>query len=117
MLLALFNGASLLTVTDQIKRSPWKLSDVLLIRNQVTVLQLTPSLFYHLPLRDVVTRLLGDQSCVKVLAFGGERCPSLRLLAQYKSISVSSAPKIISFDEIYYLFLEFDTHFQYLWYN
>ena len=87
--LALCTGACVLSVPSQVKRSPWGLSDALFLRNRVTVLQITPSLFRRLPSEEVAVRLLGDRSQVRILAFGGESFPSLRLLAHYKTKSVS----------------------------
>ena len=89
MFLALYNGACLLTVDSRVKRSPWSLANVLFFRNTVTILQITPSLFYRLPEEVVTTRLLGNLSQVRILAFGGERFPSLGYLAGYKTQLVS----------------------------
>ena len=83
--LALCNGASLLTVASTVKRSPWDLANVLFLRNRATILQITPSLFHSLPEEVIATKLLGDTSQVRVLAFGGERFPPLGLLAKYKT--------------------------------
>ena len=71
------------------KRSPDDLANVLFFRNQATVLQITPSLFHSLPENVIATRVLGDCSRVRVLAFGGEKCPPLSLLARYKTHLVS----------------------------
>ena len=85
MFLALYNGASLLTVTSQVKRLPRDLANVLFLRNHVTILQITPSLFHRFPERVIATGLLGDQSQVRVLAFGGEKFPPLGVLAEKKT--------------------------------
>ena len=54
----------------------------------MTVLQVTPALVRQLPESVITSRLLGSDSCVRVLAFGGEACPSLDVLAQWKSPKV-----------------------------
>lgn len=86
--LALCNGAALLTVSRQVKRSPRDLATVLFDRNHSTVLQITPSLFYRFPEEEMKSRLLGGRSRVRILAFGGEKFPPLQLLAKYKTTTV-----------------------------
>ena len=89
--LALSNGASLLLVPDRVKRSPRNLANSIFHRHHTTVLQITPSLFYRLPESEIADRLLGDRSRVRTLAFGGERFPPLRMLAEYKTTLVRCA--------------------------
>ena len=86
--LALSSGACLLIVPTKVKRSPLSLSRVLFQRQFVTVLQVTPALLWQLPETVITSRLLGPESCVRVLALGGEACPSLSTLAQWKSPEV-----------------------------
>ena len=76
-------------MTDRIRRSPRELADVLFHRNRATVLQITPSLFHRLLEVDERERLLGDGSCVRILALGGEQFPPVQLLSQHKTPSVS----------------------------
>ena len=86
MFLALCTGATLVMVPPAIKMAPSLLAKVLFHRCQVTILQATPSLIHRLPNYEL---LLGDKSCVKVLAFGGEDCPSLQWISSHKSDDVS----------------------------
>lgn len=70
------------------KQSPRDLVTVLFDRNDATVLQITPSLFYRFPEEEMKSRLLGVRSRVRILAFGGEKSPPLHLLAKFKSTTV-----------------------------
>lgn len=90
MFMALSVGATLLMVPEHIKMAPSLLAKVLLQRQQPTVLQATPSLVRQLSLNVITGRLLGEESHVRVLAFGGEACPSLTCLANWKSPRVSN---------------------------
>ena len=83
--MALSAGATLVMVPTAVKMAPSNLASVLFRRQQVTVLQATPTLVHLLPSLD---DLLGDSSCVRVLAFGGEACPSLEWLSRWKSPEV-----------------------------
>ena len=58
-------------------------SPSVLSRHTPTVLQCTPSLFRTLPLSSC-RQLLGPASCLRVLAFGGESCPSLHTIRQWR---------------------------------
>ena len=58
-------------------------SPSVLSRHSITVLQCTPSLFRTLPL-PLCRRLLGPASCLRVLAFGGESCPSLSTVRRWR---------------------------------
>ena len=93
--LALSSGSAVLLVSDSVRRSPSDLAKVLFHREPVTVLQTTPTLFHRFQQREISTRILGEQSHVRVLAFGGERCPSLRELAKYKAKRVSQLLAIL----------------------
>ena len=72
----------------KVKQSPHSLSRVIFQRQFVTVLQVTPALVRQLPESVITSRLLGPESCVRVLAFGGEACPSMETLTQWKSPQV-----------------------------
>ena len=86
--LALSSGSCLLLVPTKVKQSPRLLTRVLFQRQFATVLQVTPALVRQLPEEVITSRLLGSDSCVRVLAFGGEACPTLDTLAQWKSPKV-----------------------------
>ena len=115
--LALSCGATLLIVPEKIKKSPTQLAAVLLHRQHVTVMQVTPALIYRLPEAEIKGRLLGEESCVRTLAFGGETCPSLHLLAKWKDPKVSQ-PLLHGSPIVIIVLLsgsEFDRSVQYLW--
>ncbi|KAI8510527.1 Cyclic nucleotide-gated olfactory channel [Branchiostoma belcheri] len=75
LFLALSSGASLLMVPDRVKKAPKFLADVLVRRQQVTVLQATPSLVRRFGPELLQTRLLRADSPLRLLVFGGEDCP------------------------------------------
>ena len=91
-------------VPDCLRRSAFSLSRVLFSRHHVTVLQLTPTLFYGFYGSGkgggeeegegegeggvVRRRLLGAGSRVRVLAFGGEDCPNMQSLSRWKATEV-----------------------------
>ena len=52
--------------------------------------QITPSLATILGEQVLSGDVLGRKSCVRVLAFGGERCPGGRRIAKWKHPQVSS---------------------------
>ena len=84
--LALRAGAALVMVPTTVKMSPCQLAEVLFRRCSVTVLQATPSLIHRLP---NINDLLGDNSLVRIAAFGGENCPSLKWIGRHKTSNVS----------------------------
>ncbi len=107
MFISLSCGACLVVVPDNVKATPSLVSQVLVQRQKVTVLQITPSLFNQLSHDTVSTGLLGGKiitvtftallhftlhiiefSHLRVLAFGGEVCPSLNVLSKYKNTKV-----------------------------
>ncbi|XP_078684711.1 beta-alanine-activating enzyme-like isoform X2 [Branchiostoma floridae x Branchiostoma belcheri] len=75
LFLALSCGASLLMVPDRVKKAPKFLADVLVRRQQVTVVQATPSLVRRFGPELLQTRILRADSPLRLLAFGGEECP------------------------------------------
>ncbi|KAI6657419.1 Acyl-CoA synthetase family member 4 [Oopsacas minuta] len=58
-------------------------SPSVITHHNTTVLQSTPSLFRTYSL-DSCRSLLGESSCIRVLAFGGEICPPLSLLRHWR---------------------------------
>ena len=75
-------------VPIKVKRSPHFLSLVLFERQSVSVLQATPALIRQLPESVIMSHLLGPDSHVRVLAFGGEACPTIDVLARWRSPKV-----------------------------
>ncbi|KAM8890113.1 beta-alanine-activating enzyme [Synchiropus picturatus] len=81
---ALSSGAQLLIIPNVIKKIPNQLSHLLFQTHKTTVLQATPTLltrFGHRVLKQVV---LSPDSSLRVLALGGEACPSPSLLSSWK---------------------------------
>ncbi|KAM9831351.1 beta-alanine-activating enzyme [Neosynchiropus ocellatus] len=81
---ALSSGAQLLILPNVIKKIPKQLSHLLFKTHKTTVLQATPTLlcrFGHEVLKQVV---LSSDSSLRVLALGGEACPSPSLLSSWK---------------------------------
>ncbi|XP_029952954.1 beta-alanine-activating enzyme isoform X2 [Salarias fasciatus] len=82
--LALSSGARLLIVPAVIKKMPNKLAQLLFKDHKTSVLQVTPTLllrFGHRVLKEVV---LSSGSSLRVLALGGEVCPSPALLRSWR---------------------------------
>ncbi|XP_055779011.1 beta-alanine-activating enzyme isoform X1 [Salvelinus fontinalis] len=82
--LALSSGARLLIVPTVIKRMPNRLADVLFKKHKTTVLQVTPTLLGRFGRRVLQEEVLSAGSCLRVLALGGEACPSLALLRSWR---------------------------------
>jgi acyl-CoA synthetase len=82
MFLALSTGATLLIVSEYIKKSPSILAPIL--STMATVLQITPSLAYLLGDLAMSELILSERSPVRVLAFGGEACPTFSKLTKWK---------------------------------
>ncbi|MED6280966.1 hypothetical protein CHARACLAT_016496 [Characodon lateralis] len=82
--LALSSGALLLIVPAVIKKMPSRLAQLLFKGHRTTVLQVTPTLLmrfgHHILKRDV----LSSGSSLRVLALGGEACPSPSQLSGWK---------------------------------
>ena len=88
MFISLFSGAMLLTVPDSVKGSPSCLAKVLFRRHFTTVLQVTPTLVHRFSADEIQHGLLGCESHVRVLAFGGEKCPDYNYLTSVKAPGV-----------------------------
>lgn len=88
MFLALSSASQLLMVPEATKASPSALSEVLFKWQHASVLQLTPTLLYRFG-EGIIRRVLGADTQVRVLAFGGEVCPNLEVLSEWKSANVS----------------------------
>ncbi|XP_076873255.1 beta-alanine-activating enzyme isoform X2 [Brachyhypopomus gauderio] len=84
MFLALASGARLLVVPSAIKRMPSRLARVLFKRNRTTVLQATPTLLRQFGGRILEEEVLSTGSSLRVLALGGEACPSQVVLRSWR---------------------------------
>ncbi|XP_014024498.1 beta-alanine-activating enzyme isoform X2 [Salmo salar] len=82
--LALTSGARLLIVPTAIKRMPNRLAQVLFKKHKTTVLQVTPTLLGRFGRRVLQEEVLSAGSSLRVLALGGEACPSLALLRSWR---------------------------------
>ena len=76
-------------VPETTKQSPSDLASVLFRRQYVSFLQITPSLLFRFPGDVIKGKLLGRASHVRVLALGGEQCPTVKQLAEWKHTEVS----------------------------
>lgn len=84
LFLALSSGACLLIVPSAVKKMPRRLAHVLFKRNATTVLQATPTLVRRFGRRVLQEEVLSANSSLRLLAFGGESCPTLNLLKSWR---------------------------------
>ncbi|XP_075943483.1 beta-alanine-activating enzyme isoform X1 [Anarhichas minor] len=84
MFLALSSGAQLLIIPTVIKKTPGRLSRLLFRDNKTTVLQVTPTLLGRFGRRVLRQEVLSPGSSLRVLALGGEACPSPALLSSWR---------------------------------
>lgn len=87
LFLALSAGALLLIVTVSVKSSPCILLKVLFSDTEkgVTILEATPSFVMRWSVEEIRSTLLCEKSSLRVLVLGGEPCPSVQVLRQWKS--------------------------------
>ncbi|XP_045041816.2 beta-alanine-activating enzyme isoform X2 [Desmodus rotundus] len=81
---ALSSGASLLIVPTAVKVFPSKLAAVLFSHHRVTVLQATPTLLRRFGSQLIKSTVLSASTSLRVLALGGEACPSLTVLRSWR---------------------------------
>ncbi|XP_054458423.1 beta-alanine-activating enzyme [Anoplopoma fimbria] len=84
MFLALSSGAQLLVIPTVMKKTPSRLSRLLFKDNKTTVLQVTPTLLSRFGRRVLKQEVLSPGSSLRVLALGGEACPSPALLRSWR---------------------------------
>uniref|UniRef100_A0AAY4D451 Carrier domain-containing protein n=1 Tax=Denticeps clupeoides TaxID=299321 RepID=A0AAY4D451_9TELE len=84
MFLALSAGAQLLIVHTVIKRMPSRLARVLFNFHRTTVLQATPTLLRRFGRHVLQEVVLSPDSSLRVLALGGEVCPSPAILRSWR---------------------------------
>ncbi|XP_071371684.1 beta-alanine-activating enzyme [Centroberyx affinis] len=82
--LALSSGAQLLIVPAVIKKMPNRLAQLLFRNHRTTVLQVTPTLLGRFGRRILKQEVLSSGSSLRVLALGGEACPSPALLTSWR---------------------------------
>uniref|UniRef100_A0A3B4FTB5 Aminoadipate-semialdehyde dehydrogenase n=1 Tax=Pundamilia nyererei TaxID=303518 RepID=A0A3B4FTB5_9CICH len=82
--LALSSGAQLLIVPNVIKKMPKRLAELLFNDHKTTVLQVTPTLLLRFGHRILKQDVLSCGSSLRVLALGGEACPSPALLESWR---------------------------------
>ncbi|CAJ1060005.1 beta-alanine-activating enzyme [Xyrichtys novacula] len=84
MFLALSSGAQLLIVPSLMKKMPRRLAQLLFTHHRTSVLQVTPSLLIGFGERLLKQEVLSSGSSLRVLALGGEACPSPDLLRSWR---------------------------------
>ncbi|XP_022607126.1 acyl-CoA synthetase family member 4 [Seriola dumerili] len=82
--LALSSGAQLLMVPSMIKKTPSRLAQLLFRDHETTVLQVTPTLLSRFGHRILKQEVLSPGSSLRVLALGGEACPSPAALRSWR---------------------------------
>ncbi|XP_056132799.1 beta-alanine-activating enzyme [Lampris incognitus] len=82
--LALSSGAQLLIVPTVIKKMPNRLAQLLFKNHRTTVLQVTPTLLRRFGRHILNREVLSAGSSLRVLALGGEACPSPALIKSWK---------------------------------
>uniref|UniRef100_A0A665VA80 Aminoadipate-semialdehyde dehydrogenase n=1 Tax=Echeneis naucrates TaxID=173247 RepID=A0A665VA80_ECHNA len=82
--LALSSGAQLLIIPSRIKKMPNRLAHLLFNDHKTTVLQATPTLLSRFRSHTLKQEVLSCSSSLRVLALGGEACPSLALLQSWR---------------------------------
>ncbi|XP_034439546.1 beta-alanine-activating enzyme isoform X1 [Hippoglossus hippoglossus] len=82
--LALSSGAQLLIIPSVIKKMPNRLAQLLFEHHNTTVLQVTPTLLCRFGHRVLQQEVLSCGSSLRVLALGGEACPSPALLRSWR---------------------------------
>ncbi|XP_054645265.1 beta-alanine-activating enzyme [Dunckerocampus dactyliophorus] len=82
--LALSSGAQLLIVPAVLKKIPMRLSRLLFRRNKTTLLQATPTLLSRFGPRLLKQDVFSSGSSLRVLALGGESCPSPSVLSAWR---------------------------------
>jgi len=84
MFIAFAAGARLVIVPDSVKMVPSKLCAILFDEERVTILQPTPSLMHYIGKDLIRSKLFSKDSSLRVLAFGGESCPTLSTLRKWR---------------------------------
>ncbi|KAJ3598949.1 hypothetical protein NHX12_032912 [Muraenolepis orangiensis] len=82
--LALSSGARLLIAPSVVKKAPRRLAKLLFEDHKTTVLQVTPTLLGRFGRRTLREEVLSAGSSLRVLALGGEACPSPGLLRSWR---------------------------------
>ncbi|XP_034736790.1 beta-alanine-activating enzyme [Etheostoma cragini] len=82
--LALSAGAQLLIIPTVIKKMPGRLARLLFKHHKTTVLQVTPTLLSRFGPRILRQEVLSPGSSLRLLALGGEACPSPALLRTWR---------------------------------
>ncbi|KAK2835854.1 hypothetical protein Q5P01_016338 [Channa striata] len=82
--LALSSGAQLLIIPTVLKKMPNRLGQLLFRHHKTTVLQVTPTLLGQFGHRILKQEVLSSGSSLRVLALGGEACPSPALLMSWR---------------------------------
>ncbi|XP_075215445.1 aminoadipate-semialdehyde dehydrogenase [Lycorma delicatula] len=92
LFLALTTGATIFIIKRELKAAAYNVLDILFpdkktqrrVHN-ITFIQTTPSLFLNWPVDFVRKRVMNDDTTLKVLALGGECCPSWEVIKSFSS--------------------------------
>uniref|UniRef100_A0A6P8HHV0 Beta-alanine-activating enzyme-like isoform X1 n=1 Tax=Actinia tenebrosa TaxID=6105 RepID=A0A6P8HHV0_ACTTE len=82
--LALSSGGRAVVVSDAFKLQTGKLCQILFDDLKISLFQPTPYLMYLIGQERIRRNILGQQSPLRILAFGGESCPTLSVLQKWK---------------------------------
>ncbi|XP_049620063.1 beta-alanine-activating enzyme isoform X1 [Syngnathus scovelli] len=82
--LALSSGARLLVVPAVLKKIPKRLCRLLFRRHETTLMQVTPTLLCRFGPQLLQQEVLSRDSPLRVLALGGEACPSISALNSWR---------------------------------
>lgn len=83
MFIALSSGATLVIVSNSLKCRPFLLAKALFDISKVTVMQCTPTLFNRFTKTVISDKIMGKGSFLRVIAFGGEPCPSCKTMKRW----------------------------------
>lgn len=85
--LALCNGASIVMTSNALRLNANQLLDTLFPngkKSEITIMQLTPSLFMRWTLSEIRSRIFSVGSRLRILAFGGEPFPATSTIFKWK---------------------------------
>lgn len=102
--LALHYGASLVMVDHKLRCDAKKLLDILFSHKQhsnITIMQMTPSLFMHWTSDDIKHRIFSSISKLRILALGGERFPTTNLLRKWMNWEILSTDSMCRVFNLY----------------
>lgn len=97
--LALHYGASLIMITNNLRCDSRKLLNILFPEDktsEVTIMQLTPSLFMRWSSTEISNRIFSKGSKLRILAFGGEAFPSTNAIKNWTDWEKNNSTRIFN---------------------